>query len=232
MESKKVRLLISLIVVFIVLIAFCFIKNEDTKETNRENTKVEEKINEETNVPTEEETNEEDALAAGLYNMIKITNVQTETLDYYLNDKITLSNISEELLSYLIIKNLNINSNEDYINVSYEEVEKVHLKVFNNSNLISNYYVANIGNYQYSLEFFVELNTYILTKKEATYYDYKKDSKIISNVKKDNRLIITEEFKLFLDKSGNPTNKGIIKYTFVKNSDESYYLYNIDRLNS
>ena len=45
MESKKVRLLISLIVVFIVLVAFCFIKNEDTKETNRENTKVEEKIN-------------------------------------------------------------------------------------------------------------------------------------------------------------------------------------------
>ena len=125
-----------------------------------------------------------------------------------------------------------LDANEDYINVSYEEVEKVHLKVFNNSNLISNYYVANIGNYQYSLEFFVELNTYILTKKEATSYDYKKDSKIISNVKKDNRLIITEEFKLFLDKSGNPTNKGIIKYTFVKNSDGSYYLNNIERLNS
>lgn len=230
MESKKIRLLISLIVVFIILVAFCFIKNEDTKETiNEEYIKNEQKQeidNEE--VPTDEEQD----IANILYDMIKINDVRTENLDYYLNDKITISNISEELLSYLVIKNLDVDKTEDYIDIKYEEIEKVHNKLFNNGNLISNRYKSVIGKYEYSLEFFVELNTYILTKEEVNMYDYKKDSKIISNVIKEDNIIITEEFKLYLDKSGNPTNKGLIKYTFTKADNGEYYLNSIERLNS
>lgn len=229
MENKKIRFLISLIVVFIILVAFCFIKNEDTKEKiNEEYIKNEQKQDDNEEVLNEEEQD----IANILYDMIKINDVRTENLDYYLNDKITINNISEELLSYLVIKNLDVDKTEDYIDIKYEEVEKIHNKVFGNSDLISTKYKAIIGKYEYSLEFFVELNTYILTKEEVNMYDYKKDSKIISNVIKEDNIIITEEFKLYLDKSGNPTNKGLIKYTFTKVDNGEYYLNSIERLNS
>lgn len=221
--GKKLTILLILIIILCVLILICYQKYTPTKEVNtykkEKSTEVKDDI-EQTNNNIENEKE----LITSLYNKIRINDANTECMDYYLNDKITLDNISNELVSYLILKNLNVTPSETTTQVSLDNLKSISKDLFNKEELLPTYN-ANVKTSSYMLEYFVEFNTYALTRSEAPQSSNNLEIETVSGNVSDEEIKISEKFKL----SNETLNtSGTITYTF-KNIDNNYYLYSIER---
>lgn len=226
-QSKKIIILGGLMVIFVSLVIFLNVKYKESAN-NKKYVEPTNNIVEKKKPQQQEENkdNENTELINSLYRMIAVKNPKTECLDFYTNSKtITKDNLSPELLSYLVLKNMDLTSSKDNTFKS-EDVDKVLIKLFNTDQIINNTYTANIDNTNYKLDYNLTVNLFYLEKKAAEVKEYTLESDIIDSEVNDDEVTITESYKLTLN---NELNEGKIKYTFKK-GDNNYYFYSSEKV--
>lgn len=226
-QAKKIVILGGLMVVFVSLVIFLNVKYKGT-ENKKEYVEPTNNVVEKKKPQQEENKDDENTeLINSLFQMIAVKNPKTECLDFYTNSKtITIDSLSTELLSYLVLKNIDLTSSRDNT-FKAEDVDKILIKLFNTDQIINNTYTANIDNTNYKLDYNLTVNLFYLEKEDAEEKENTLESSIDDFEVKEDEVTIIEKYKLTIK---NEVNEGKIKYTFKKGDSDNYYFYSSERV--
>lgn len=223
-RNGLILLALSVLLIFLVIIWYMkYLPKEQMNESNNDYVQQAQipSTNPSSNQVEENEEEEKPSIDQSvyeqLYDKFSIINANTECLDYYLKDKITMDTISDELVSYLLIKNTLFETME----VKEEEIKTTLLSLFGKE-LVKETYAGTVEDYNYLLTYNAQFATYSIVLNRAQTKNYKLQTSIINRGNEANELFIIESYTLDLD---GEVREGQIKYTFKKDENSNNYFF-------
>ena len=234
LDIKKIMRLGILLLVIILMFCYRAYLNGDSK-TKKEIT--EEGI-------TLKEISTTDSLIQELYSMIKVDNLTVHPNDYYYNNEITKDNITNALVSYILINNINwdldnnivCDTNQALTTLTKEDIsEKLNILFGSESinEVSNNLYVGYNNEYTklFNIMYSKDSDNYVVTCTTSLGENQKLTTDLkeafISNDGSEVRIIENYEIKSYTNIEDN--SKGNVTFNFRRGKDNKYFLYKVNR---